>query len=88
MPRDGDKCDRAGTYRLTGLIERRGRDGKVIDWLDELTADCPRKRSGNTNDPWGEVPGPAENPLMRETNGVGRVTRNQGLIQLVKSLSQ
>ena len=47
------KCDRAGTYRLTGLIERRGRDGKVIDWLDELTADCPRKRARNTNDPCG-----------------------------------
>ena len=25
-----DKCGRDGSYRLDGLIERRGRDGKVI----------------------------------------------------------
>jgi hypothetical protein len=47
------KCERAGSYRLTGLIERRGRDAKVIDWLDELTADCPKKRAQNMNDPCG-----------------------------------
>ena len=34
------KCDRAGRYRLDRLIQDRGRDAKVIDWLDELTADC------------------------------------------------
>ena len=32
------KCGRDGSYRLNGL-KRRGRDGKVIDWLDELTAE-------------------------------------------------
>jgi len=25
------------------LIEQRGRDAKVIDWLGEITADCPKK---------------------------------------------
>jgi hypothetical protein len=30
-------CSRTGSYRLTGLIERRGRDGKVVDWLDEIS---------------------------------------------------
>jgi hypothetical protein len=38
-----DKCGRDGSYRLNGLIEKRGRDAKVIDWLDEITADCPKK---------------------------------------------
>jgi hypothetical protein len=37
------------------LIERRGREGKVIDWLDELTADCPKKRASNMNDPFGAM---------------------------------
>jgi hypothetical protein len=47
------KCSRAGSYRLSGLIEKRGRDGKVIDLLDELTADCPKKQARNMNDPCG-----------------------------------
>ena len=38
-----DKCDRAGRYRLHHLIKSRGRDAKVIDWLTEITADCPRQ---------------------------------------------
>ena len=33
-----DKCGRDGSYRLNRLIERRGRDAKLVDWLDELTA--------------------------------------------------
>jgi hypothetical protein len=35
-----DKCGRDGSYPVNGLIEKRGRDAKLIDWLDELTADC------------------------------------------------
>ena len=35
-----DKCGRTGHYRLQGLIKGRGRDAKLIDWLDELTAEC------------------------------------------------
>ena len=27
------KCGRDGSYRLNGLIEKRGRDAKLIDWL-------------------------------------------------------
>ena len=45
------KCDREGQYPLHRLIERRGRDGKVLDWLDELTPDCPRKRAASISDP-------------------------------------
>ena len=48
-----DKCGRDGRYSLTYLTVDRGRDGKVIDWLDELTADCPKKIAHNMNDPCG-----------------------------------
>jgi hypothetical protein len=37
-----DKCGRDGCYGLSRLIDKRGRDGKVIDWLDEVTAECQR----------------------------------------------
>jgi hypothetical protein len=42
------KCGRRGRYSIGRLIERQGRDGKVIDWKDELTADCPHGRSRAT----------------------------------------
>jgi hypothetical protein len=45
------KCGRDGCYGLARLITKRGRDAKVIDWLDELTADCPKKQARNMNDP-------------------------------------
>jgi len=32
-----DKCGRAGRYQVQRLIKDRGRDGKIVDWLDELT---------------------------------------------------
>jgi hypothetical protein len=41
---------RAGRYAVRRLIERRGRDGKLIEWKDEITADCPRKKAANYND--------------------------------------
>jgi hypothetical protein len=48
-----DKCGRDGCYGLSRLIDKRGRDGKVIDWLDEITADCAKKKAGNTSDQCG-----------------------------------
>ena len=48
-----DKCGRDGCYGLSRLIDKRGRRGKVIDWLDEITADCPKKQARNMNDPCG-----------------------------------
>ena len=48
-----EKCGRDGCYGLNRLIEKRGRDGKLIDWLDELTAECPKKIARNMNDPCG-----------------------------------
>ena len=38
-----EKCGRDGCYGLNRLIEKRGRDAKLVDWLDELTAECPKK---------------------------------------------
>jgi hypothetical protein len=46
-------CENDGCYGLNRLIERRGRDAKLIDWLDEITADCAKKRAANMNDPCG-----------------------------------
>ena len=37
------QCGRDGCYGLSRLITQRGRDAKIIDWLDELTAECPKK---------------------------------------------
>ena len=48
-----EKCGREGRYCLTYLIVKRGRDAKVIDWLDEITADCPKKIAPDMNDPCG-----------------------------------
>ena len=48
-----EKCERDGRYILARLIRNRGRDAKLIDWLDELTAECPKKIAHNMNDPCG-----------------------------------
>jgi len=35
-----DKCGRKGRYAVARLIEQRGRDAKVVDFLADITADC------------------------------------------------
>lgn len=47
------KCGRAGRYRLSHLLGERGPDAKVVDWLAEITADCPKKLTHNMNDQCG-----------------------------------
>lgn len=47
------KCGRSGRHRLAVLIAKYGRDAKLFDWSDELTADCPRKRARDINDQCG-----------------------------------
>ena len=37
------KCDRRGQYPVARLIERYGRDAKLVDWKDTITADCTRR---------------------------------------------
>jgi hypothetical protein len=44
------RCGRVGRYAVRPLIEQHGRDGKIIDWKDELTADCSRKIKRNISD--------------------------------------
>ena len=44
------KSERAGRYRLQRLIEERGRDAKIVDWLGKITADCPKKVARNWSD--------------------------------------
>lgn len=39
------RCDRAGRYRLAGLIERHGPGFAIPALLRALSADCPRRRS-------------------------------------------
>jgi len=47
------KCNRVGRYRVDRLIEDRGRNAMLIDWLDEITADCPKRSAHNMNDQCG-----------------------------------
>jgi hypothetical protein len=44
------KCGRTGRYAVRRLMERHGHDGKIIDWKDEITADCPRRIARNISD--------------------------------------
>jgi transcription elongation factor Elf1 len=46
-----EKCGRSGQYRLDRLSYDI--DAKLLDWSDEITADCPRKHSGNLYDQCG-----------------------------------
>jgi hypothetical protein len=51
-----DKCGRSGQYRVDRLSMRYGIDATLFDWLDEITADCPRKRAKNLNDQRARCP--------------------------------
>jgi hypothetical protein len=44
------KCGRFGRYPIDRLIEKQGGDVRILDWFDELTADCPRKRAASISD--------------------------------------
>jgi hypothetical protein len=45
------KCGRAGRYHIETVAVSIGLDGKLTDWLHELTKDCPRKSSPGLSDP-------------------------------------
>ena len=47
------KCSRTGQYQLQRLLRAHGRNAKVIDWLDVMTADCPKRSARNMNDQCG-----------------------------------
>jgi hypothetical protein len=48
-----DKCGRSGRYRVTTLAKTIGWDGRLTDWLYDLTKDCPRKCSPSLSEPCG-----------------------------------
>lgn len=39
------RCGRLGRYSLKRLILARGRNGKLPDWIDEMTRECPQRVS-------------------------------------------
>jgi hypothetical protein len=45
-----ERCGRNGRYRLESLIAKHGSNAKIVDWLDELTADCSVKHAQNWSD--------------------------------------
>ena len=45
-----DSCGRAGSHRVARLIEQHGRDAAIVDWLDKIAADCPKRITVNWND--------------------------------------
>jgi len=48
-----DKCGRRGRYSPGSVVEKIGVDGKLTDWLYQLTWDCPRKQSPGLADACG-----------------------------------
>jgi hypothetical protein len=34
-----DSCGRAGSYRVTRLVEQHDRDAAIVDWLDKIATD-------------------------------------------------
>ena len=53
MLRVADKCGRSGRYRVLRLAVQIGWDGKLTDWLYDLTRDCPRKQNPGLSEPCG-----------------------------------
>lgn len=47
------KCPRQSRYFVPRLISAHGHNSKVIDWLDVITADCPKRSAHNMNDQCG-----------------------------------
>jgi hypothetical protein len=44
------KCGRSGRYPLHRLIDQHGGNGTIVEWLETLIADCPRKRAASVSD--------------------------------------
>jgi hypothetical protein len=47
------KCDRLGRYSVRRLALQHGRDGKLTDWINLMTRDCPSKNSPGLADACG-----------------------------------
>jgi hypothetical protein len=44
------KCPRQDHYELSGLIMAHGPNTKIVDWLNAITADCPKKIARDVSD--------------------------------------
>ena len=47
------KCPRHGRYYMVRLLRAHGHKTKGVDWLDVITADCPKKIAHDMNDQCG-----------------------------------
>jgi hypothetical protein len=47
------KCGRAGLYSVPFLVQQCGRQQTILDWKDQLTADCPRRVNGDYSERCG-----------------------------------
>jgi hypothetical protein len=82
-----DKCGRKGRYSVARLV-RLGPVTKLTDWLSQITADCPKRRSIDMSDQCGahcpdlsrvfrrlEVLGQPPGTTTRETDSAPRSPR-------------
>jgi hypothetical protein len=51
-----DKCGRKGRYALARLIEQRGPEARMTDFLAEITANCPKKQAASRKRRGAEAP--------------------------------
>ena len=63
-----EKCGRAGRHRLDRLIEQRGTDGKMPDFLAQVSADCPRQETPSITARHG-ISGPTAEPCSMNWSG-------------------
>jgi hypothetical protein len=47
------KCERLGRYSVRRLALQYGREGKLTDWINLMTKDCPCKHSPGLADACG-----------------------------------
>lgn len=39
------KCGRAGQYRVDRLIEKLGPEATILNWVAQVSADCPKRNN-------------------------------------------
>lgn len=44
------RCSRKGRYSLARLISERGAEARLTEFLDEITAECPRHQATTIHD--------------------------------------
>ena len=44
------RCGRKGRYNVRKLIEKYGRDGRMMEWREQLNGDCPKRDAKQLHD--------------------------------------